>query len=255
MLEREPGGVAIDRFATAWNLDAEALARLLVDLPAHRILQAGRGAARRLLSEAHWQSARAHLQSTLADCHREAPDSLGPTAPALLAQLQPAQRSLPRSLLQAALQASIEERVVQRTGLRVRLATHQPVLGEADARLLQRLTTVLQAAGLRAPIVGDLAAQLTLELPNLLLFLQRATEMGRLLRVAPNRYYLPQTMTQLTALAAQLAAESDSGGFDTATFKDRSGIGRNLSVQVLEFMDHAGLTHFDGTRRRPTADA
>ncbi len=251
MLAQSIGGIDIDRLATAWNLGSDALAHLLADLPAHHIVQTGCGAARRLWSEAHWQSAQTHLRATLAACHSESPDSLGPTEPAVLAQRQRQHRSLPRALLLAALRASIDEGTVQRTGLRVRLATHRPILRDADEQLLQRITAVLQAAGLRAPIVGDLATQLALDLPTLLAFLQRVSEMGGLLRVAPNRYYLPQTIAELAALAAQLAAESDAGSFDTATFKDRSGIGRNLSVQVLEFMDRSGLTRFDGTRRRP----
>ncbi len=251
LIERQVSGIDIDRFAQAWNLDAVVLASVLSALTAHHIAQASRDAPRRLLSLAHWQTLRGHVQAALADYHQQTPDSLGPTEPVLLTNLQRQQRELPRSLLRAALLALIGEDAVQRTGLRVRLAEHQPVLAPADDELLKRVAALLQVAGLRAPIVGDLATQLALELPALLQFLQHANDLGRLLRVAPNRYYLPETVAELATLTARLAAKSDTGSFDTAAFRDASGIGRNLSVQVLEFMDQAGFTRFDGTHRRP----
>ena len=34
------------------------------------------------------------------------------------------------------------------------------------------------------------------------------------------------------------------------TFGDASGIGRNLSIEVLEFLDRAGVTRFLPNRRR-----
>ncbi len=250
LLDGAVGGIEIDRLAVSWNLDAATLQRLLPTLAAHHTVPARHGSGRRLLGDAHWQAARAQMVAALDACHAESPDSLGPTEPALIANVHRQQRERPHALLQGVLQALIDDDAVQRAGLRVRLTAHVPVLRPADRQLLQRIGSALQSAGLRAPIVGELAAQLALESPTLLLFLQRASEMGRLLRVAPNRYYLPETMAELVALAQRLAAESDCGGFDTTTFKDRSGIGRNLSVQVLEFMDGAGLTCFDGTRRR-----
>ena len=79
-------------------------------------------------------------------------------------------------------------------------------------------------------------------------FVQRAASLGLLLRIAPNRCYLPQTLPLLHQVALDLAAESADGGFDAAAYRDRSGIGRNLAVQVLEFLDRAVLTRFDGQR-------
>ena len=74
---------------------------------------------------------------------------------------------------------------------------------------------------------------------------------GLLVRVAPNRFYLPEGVAALVAQALALAAESDDGSLDAAGYRDRTGIGRNLTVQVLEFLDREGLTRFDGVRHRP----
>ncbi len=249
LVAQAPGGIEADRFALAWNLAGDTVDTLLSDPALHGIEHADH--SRRVLSSAHWQAVCGLVRGTLEHWHEQAPDSMGPSAPALLAQLHRQHHDLPQPLLHAALAALIADGSVQRDALRVRLAGHRARLHAADETLLKRVADVLQPAGLRAPIVGELAMQLTLDLPVLLRFLQHASDLGQLLRIAPNRYYLPQTVTRLTALTARLAAASPDGSFDTAAFRDASGIGRNLSVQVLEFMDQQGLTRFDGTRRRP----
>ena len=35
-----------------------------------------------------------------------------------------------------------------------------------------------------------------------------------------------------------------SGSFSAADYRDASGIGRNLTIQVLEYLDRAGVTRF-----------
>ena len=68
--------------------------------------------------------------------------------------------------------------------------------------------------------------------------------------MAPNRFYLPEAVSQLEIEARALAAASPDGSYDAASFRDRTGIGRNLTVQVIEFLDRAGITRFDGKRHQ-----
>ena len=41
-----------------------------------------------------------------------------------------------------------------------------------------------------------------------------------------------------------------NGEFDAAGYRNRSGIGRNLTVEVLEYLDRAGHTRYAHGRRR-----
>ena len=50
-------------------------------------------------------------------------------------------------------------------------------------------------------------------------------------------------------LAAALANESEAAGFTAGIFSQRSGIGRNLTIQVLEYLDRIGVTRRDGEYR------
>ena len=103
----------------------------------------------------------------------------------------------------------------------------------------------------------ELAAELGLEPEPLTRFLKRVERFGRVAPVAANRYFLPETVVQLGDLAAALARESPERSFTAAAFKDRSGIGRNLTIEVLEYLDSVGVTRRLGETRivvRPAAE-
>jgi selenocysteine-specific elongation factor len=80
--------------------------------------------------------------------------------------------------------------------------------------------------------------------------LNRAARVGLATRVAPNRFFPRAAIASLAATAEALAAEAADGTFDAARFRDRSALGRNLTIEVLEFFDKAGFTRRVGDARR-----
>jgi selenocysteine-specific elongation factor len=104
--------------------------------------------------------------------------------------------------------------------------------------------------GLRPPLIRELAADLGMELRQLEGFLNRAAQSGWLIKVAGNRYFTPEVVLALASIAETLAAEAADGEFDPRSYRDRSGIGRNLTIEVLEFFDKAGLTRRTEQGRR-----
>ena len=64
-------------------------------------------------------------------------------------------------------------------------------------------------------------------------FMRRVARLGRVMQVAPNRFFLPEMVERLAEVARELAESSPEGRFTAAEFKDRSGIGRNLTIEVL----------------------
>jgi len=79
--------------------------------------------------------------------------------------------------------------------------------------------------------------------------LNRAERLGRVARVAENRFFLPGTLACLAEIARELADGSPDRTFTAATFKDRAGVGRNVTIQVLEYLDKVGATRRDGDAR------
>ncbi|HEY0846045.1 MAG TPA: selenocysteine-specific translation elongation factor [Noviherbaspirillum sp.] len=243
-LEAQPDGVAVDDFVTAWNLTVDEADVLFDQVRVVRFPNAGKTAA---VSVSRWNRMREALLRQLQEWHTQHPDGLGPDETALAAGL--AQRALPASW-RVALASLCNDGHVVREGICVRLATHRPQLSAGDAVLLARVTEALCQAGRRPPVVVELAKLLDMDQSVLDGFLERASRLGHLVRVAKNRYFLPETMAELADIAAVLARESEQGTFEAAAYRDRSGIGRNVTIEVLEFMDRMRMTRYAGGRRR-----
>ena len=56
-------------------------------------------------------------------------------------------------------------------------------------------------------------------------------------------------MAHLADIARELAEASPEGAFTAQMFKDRSGIGRNLTIHILEYLDRMGATRRIGDAR------
>ena len=239
LLLATPDGVDLAHFALSRGLRADELQATTQRCALQRLP----GRPTLAVTGARWLALQAQLLQAVDAWHVDQPDSLGLDEAALQRQLGVGSSA---QLLRAGLQAAVASGTLQRDGLCHRRPGHQPQLAEADAELLMRTTAALQGSGLRPPIVGALALALGLPLPPLHDGLARLVARGLLLRVAPNRFYLPEQVAQLEAEARALAAGSADGRIDAAAYRDRTGIGRNLTVQVLEFLDRVGVTRFDG---------
>lgn len=232
------GSVDLLRFARARNVAPDGLirgvnARVLGDAQ-HRVL-VGAAAA---------EGWRVRLLDALAAWHLEHPDSAGPGQSALLRHVGPGADA---AIAEAALADLLAEGTITRAGIALHLPAHVPRLSEADEAIWARLRPILRDAALRPPRVREVMDELGLSLPNTEAALDRLARFGRLLRVAPNRFFLPDTIAALMAVAAALATEND--GFTAAEFNKRSGIGRNLTIEVLEYLDRLGTTQRTGMVR------
>ena len=244
LLEVEAAGIDLHEFLVARNLSEAQAARLRQSVAMHVVEAGGSVHAMHLRG---WQALQQAALALVSDWHGQQPDSLGMAEAALAMQLRGT--ALP-PLARAALRALLAQGALVRDGLLLRLPSHRPQLEARDQALLDKVVALLQPAGLRPPIVGELAAALGMERAALMTFLARVSRLGYLEQVAPNRYFLPETVTALAAIALALAQESANGEFDAASYRNRSGIGRNLTVEVLEYLDRAGHTRYAHGRRR-----
>ena len=244
LLELQTDGVPLDSFTRAWNLTANEAAALHERHALVVFCTAGEALG---ISAPRWHSMRERILQFLREWHTSQSDSIGPAEAVLVESL--AMRTQPAAW-RAVMKAMREDGSIVREGISLRLASHRAQLAADDSALLERVSEVLRASGLRPPIVGELAKMLALEQPQLVDFLERAARLGHLVRVAKNRFFLPNTLSDLAGIAATLIAESEPRLFDAAAFRDRSGIGRNLTIEVLEFMDRVRITRYAGGKRR-----
>ncbi len=186
------------------------------------------------------------IVAALSGWHRAQPDALGPARPALFEKLR---GEAPTAALDAALSALAGAGRVVREGALWRLPEHRPRLTAADQKQWERVRPLLAADGLRPPRVREIAAALGLEPDAAERLLRRAERLGLVGKIADNRFFLPETVASLVEIARELAAALPQGSFTAAQFKDRSGVGRNLTISILEYLDRIGATRREGEAR------
>jgi selenocysteine-specific elongation factor len=237
------GLVDLSQFALMRNLSA---AELDVLGEAVNFLRVGSVRAPVAITRARLAVLSDKIVEALGAWHQAQPDVLGPSRPALIAQLR---AEAPAAALDAALAELAAAGRVVRQGPIWRLPEHQPRLTRADERLWEQVEQLLTVEHLRPPRVRELAELLRLTPEAVDRFLARAERLGRVTRVADNRFFLPQTLASLADIARELADNSADGTFTAAMFKDRAGVGRNLTISILEFLDKMGATRRVGDAR------
>ena len=234
VLARAPEGVDLARFAMNRNLTRAALEALCARVPLQRAGDWG-------VAIAHWDALRAKALEALAAWHRRAPDGVGPPESRLL---EGSGLRLPREVLTALADALLREGAILREGAGLRLAGHRLQLSGADDALWRETSVLLEHGGLRPPSVAELAAKLGSDARKLDAALSRLERHGLVVRVSKTRFFLPAMLRRLEALAEEEARAS--GAITAAAFRDRAGIGRNLTIEVLEFFDRIKFTRRKG---------
>ena len=239
------GVVDLGHYALVRNLTPTELAAL-TDASDAGFLTIGPQRAPVAITREHLANLANRVEAMLADWHRMQPDALGPTRAAIIAQLRAA---APEAAIDAALSELAAAGRAVREGGMWRLPEHRPRLSTADEKLWQRVRPLLAEGELRPPRVREIAASLGLEPEPTERLLRRAERLGRVAKIADNRFFLPETVERLAEIARELADESPEGAFTAAAFNDRSGVGRNLTIQILEYLDRIGTTRRTGDTR------
>ncbi|HEY0185034.1 MAG TPA: selenocysteine-specific translation elongation factor [Rhodopila sp.] len=146
----------------------------------------------------------------------------------------------------------LNQRVIDQDGPWFRLPTHRISLSPQDERLWQAARPLIAAEPFRPPRVRDIAVALKLPEGATRATLKRLMRMGQLIEVAPDHFFLRETVAEM---AMRAAAAVDGGGTLTASaFRDGLGNGRKVAIQILEYFDKVGVTVRTGDLRRVRSD-
>jgi selenocysteine-specific elongation factor len=241
-------GFDFDTFARSWNLTALECETLLA---AHPVKVRQDGDTRIVVRADHWNALRDQIVEALGAHHNKHPELLGLNEARVQAAVRPA---VAKSLLRHALAELRDAGILARQGTIVHLSSHRAQPTPAEAALWKRVEPALAGDGLRPPRVRELVDRTNIALERLESFLARAEQLGWVHRVAANRFFLPATLHELERIVERLAAECPDGAFAAADFNRVSGIGRNLTIQVLEYFDRIGITQRHGDRRSLSHD-
>ena len=247
LLKAQEQGVDLARFERTFNLKPERAGELY-SAAGVAVL----GKENRLgIARAQRDSLRERIPATVRDFHRAQPQAVGMEIEALRAQLAP---QLPVEAFQSLARELADERKLEIRGTAMRLPGHDATSNPEDERMWQVVLPALQAGGLAPPTVAELAAKLKLKEPALKDFLHRKSRTGEVMRVTPDRFYPRATLAALAATAHALAQKSANGTFTAAQYRDATGIGRGLAIEILEHLDSLAITQRVGDARKMRKD-
>jgi selenocysteine-specific elongation factor len=158
----------------------------------------------------------------------------------------------PVSQFPAILEALLREGVLAQDGPWFRLPGHHVSLSPRDEKLWQAARALIAAERFRPPRTRDIAGVLKVPEAAARRTLKLAMRMGQVIEIAPDNFFLRETVAEMAAIAAQIAGED--GSLTAALFRDRLDNGRKVAIQILEFFDKAGVTIRRGDERRVRAD-
>lgn len=243
-------GVDWNDFRRAWNLTDDTANEILTR---ERVVALITANTRIMLAPDKWDALSRDIAEVISQWHADRPDEIGPSQRDLAAKLS--MLSLP-ALLDAAIEKLVQDGAVVRSRARLRHPGHEPVLLPADRKMWERVSALYSDAEARPPTIHEVASQLLVAKPVVEKFLERMAQRGYLVRVSDARYFSPGQLQKLGELASNLAHEAPDGTFIAAAYRDRCNLGRNLTIELLEYFDRIGFTNLtDGkrlVRREPT---
>ena len=248
-LETAAGGVDLAGFARNRNITSAELA----GLEAPGLVRTGAAGRPAAILERHLADLADALRSILSGLAEGQGGPSGLPVSAL-------PRMLPgrplAAVADAALDRLIRDGIVERRGDRIVLAGRRIELEPREAELWNRIEPALLTSG-RPRTVWEVAEALGIAQQEVARFLKRAQAAGMVTQVSRNRFMTPAALAALAATAETGLAASGGDRFAVADFRDWSGLGRNLSIEMLEYFDRAGFTRRAGNERiirRPAAE-
>ncbi len=229
------GWLDLNEFTETWPLDDATLAALCERCEAKRI-------DRFAISNAYWQTLEQRALETLEEHHRQDPSSPGLRANGFDFPAQ--------DIAVAVLSELIQSGAIELKGSHFAKPNQQAQLPEALQRAWALLERELDQP--QAPSTGDLAKRLQIPQAQLERDLKELTKRQLVVHVANHRFYLPR---QLQSLAEQVLRLTDNKPMTVREFRDETGIGRNVAIEVLEYFDSRGFTRRQDNERVVTRDA
>ncbi|MBI1283439.1 MAG: selenocysteine-specific translation elongation factor [Thiobacillus sp.] len=232
-------GLDCGRTACSWNL--AGLGDLLPDNV--RVVEGGKQSF--AFDARHWQALKTRLLGQLADYHQRFPDELGIDAGRARRMFL---TKLPEAAFSALIQDVLQAGHLARNGAWLRLPDHAVTLSSQEQGLYERLLPALLDSPFDPPWVRDLARRSSLDEGRVRQLMIKLGRQGKLYQIVRDLFYTPEALTRLSAILLEL--EAQLGAVRAADLRDRCGVGRKRTVQILEFFDRVGYTRRTGETHR-----
>ena len=245
LLDCAPGYVDLASFARDRALAASEIEQIAQRLKLVRLAQQ-RGVL--ALSTQGWEAFTRGILARLAAYHAEHPDQPGMGTERLRLATEP---RLPAAAFAGALALLVRTKEIALEGPWVRLPGHGMRLTPSEQSLWQEIEPLMGSnARFRPPRVREIGGMIGRQEGELRTLLRLLCRLGKVDEVAHDHFFLRETVTEMAAIVADLAASTPDAQFSAAQFRDRLDNGRKIAIQILEFFDRHGVTLRRGDLRR-----
>ena len=242
LLAQMPMGVDLSLFSVAWNLTETELIDISNSVKMIKI--PGDAGVVALLPKS-FDMIGSLVFEALQNWHVSSPDKPGPSFDALRSNIEP---RIPSIILKEVLRSFVAEKKVIYSAANYCLPGFESKLSGKDEVLWKSILPVLERGYMQPPVVHALSEDLELDPRVLEKFLIRIAKLGLVFQVAKNRFLLPKALLELANIVKVLGDQNEI--FGVKEFRDQSGIGRNLAIEILEFFDKSGFTWRSGDVRK-----
>lgn len=152
------------------------------------------------------------------------------------------------AFLAAVLEALIQEKRLLLAGGRLSCAGYRATLPPALLAGWERLQAYTAERGFHLPLLSEIERDLGLGAKVQAAVVAMALKSGQLVQVSPKRLTLPAVLQGLAVEIQRLAARQEI--FSVIEAKAHLGLGRDLTIEILEYLDGVKFTRREGNGRR-----
>ncbi|MBL4680219.1 MAG: selenocysteine-specific translation elongation factor [Pseudomonadales bacterium] len=197
-----------------------------------------------LYSKHHVKNGKKETLDALRKWHRNFPSGKGPTQSQLRNLCQ-----LPLALLEFILELLIREKAVKKTGNEFQALEYQNELPAVDKAFWLKVKPLLENELTKPPVLHELARSLNLPPTVLDKRLKGLIAFNLVIKPVKNRFFLPEGISRLKLIAISVSEDQEDNKFTVINFRDKSLLGRNLCIEILEYFDQIGFTLRQGDFR------
>ena len=151
-------------------------------------------------------------------------------------------------LISHATELLITKKRIARHGNVISLCGYRVQLSSNGENLWKKISPILKETWKKPPVLHDLAKELEIKPKNLEEVLAQLIKADLVLRPIKNRYFLPGALDDLKSDIFK--AVDSNNEVSVKSYRDVTGVGRNLSIEILEYFDRQGVTRRLGDKRQ-----
>jgi len=241
LLDTQRNEINLSDFSRSWNLHEQEMLALRDRVAAMHFVQED---ISYVIAMEHWQTAGKSLLKAVQQLHLKHPEKPGIKLSALLSHLEDVMSS---TLFRAVLSQAMQETTLSLVGGLVQTSGYKPRESRVDQQCWQTLEKIFETQAAQMPLVSELMKITTWSKPKVLDTLNSAQRQGLVLKLNDRRYGLPRQLLDYAKKVLTLEANGEE--INVTNYRDSTGVGRNLIIELLEYFDSIRFTQRRGGHR------